>query len=99
MEYIVQGLSQHLTTMSSKELSFENEGWNRWLDRVDEDVSEHLGVPGGAGSIQAELYKLLIYEEGAFFKPHKEYVGARGLLTAQLLTAAVRRRPKTCLEP
>jgi hypothetical protein len=30
-------------------------------------------VPGAAG-IKAELYKMLLYEEGAMFKPHREYV-------------------------
>lgn len=65
--------------ISGEELSFENEGWNGWLDSIVDDVSEGLGIPGGAGSIQAELYKLLVYEEGAFFKPHKEYVGAMRL--------------------
>jgi len=64
--------------IDGKELSFENEGWNRWLDRVVERVSEGLGIPrGGAGAVQAELHKLLVYEEGALFRPHKEFVGAR----------------------
>ncbi|KIX97549.1 uncharacterized protein Z520_07002 [Fonsecaea multimorphosa CBS 102226] len=58
--------------IDGKELSFENNARNTWLDRVLDHVSERLGIPGGAGSVQAELYKLLVYEEGAFFKPHKD---------------------------
>ena len=60
--------------IDGKELSFENEGWKSWFDRVLEKVSEGLGIPGGAGSVHGELYKLLVYEEGAFFKAHEEYV-------------------------
>lgn len=64
--------------IDGKEVSFKNEAWNRWLQRVVEKVSEGLGIPGGGvGTVQADLYKLLLYEEGAFFQPHKEYVGAR----------------------
>ncbi|OAL36412.1 hypothetical protein AYO20_04308 [Fonsecaea nubica] len=58
--------------IDGKELSFENKGWNAWLEQILEHVSSGLGIPGGAGSVQAELYKLLVYEEGAFFKPHKD---------------------------
>ena len=84
--------------IDAKELSFENEDWTTWLDRVLEYVSEDLGISNDAGSIQAELDKLLVYEESAFFKHHKEYVGVRGLQLEQSLTAVVRRRPITRLE-
>ena len=66
--------------IDGKELSFENKSWNSWLGRVLDHVSEGLGIPGGAGSVRAELYKLLVYEQGAFFKPHKEYVRPRDFI-------------------
>ena len=37
-----------------KQLSFENEGGNRWLKRLLETVSEGLGIHGGADSVHAE---------------------------------------------
>ncbi|KIV89616.1 hypothetical protein PV10_07002 [Exophiala mesophila] len=58
--------------IDAEELSFENEDWTNWLDRVLEYVSEDLGIPDDAGRIQAELDKLLVYEESAFFKHHKD---------------------------
>ncbi|EXJ81805.1 hypothetical protein A1O1_07870 [Capronia coronata CBS 617.96] len=58
--------------IDGKELSFGNAGWDSWLDRVLENVSKGLGIPGSAGRVRVELYKLLVYEEGAFFKAHKD---------------------------
>ncbi|OAP58935.1 hypothetical protein AYL99_06232 [Fonsecaea erecta] len=58
--------------IDGKELSFENEKWDDWLKGVLGKVSEGLGIPGDGSNVQAELYKLLVYEEGAFFKPHKD---------------------------
>ncbi|KIW36506.1 uncharacterized protein PV06_11271 [Exophiala oligosperma] len=58
--------------IDGKELSFKHEAWYNWLDGVVGNVSKGLGVHGGAGNVRAELYKLLVYEEGAFFKPHKD---------------------------
>jgi hypothetical protein len=49
-------------------------------------VSEDLGVQCGAGTVYAELDKLLVYEEGAFFAPHKEYVGDKAPHSRRLLT-------------
>ena len=33
-----------------------------------------LGIDSG-DAIEAQLYKLLLYEKGALFRPHTEYVG------------------------
>lgn len=55
-------------------VSFLNKAWQGCVEGIIRTVAKDLGVPGGSGSVKAELYKTLLYEEGAMFKPHKEYV-------------------------
>lgn len=56
------------------EVDFLNPAWAGWFDSVVKTVERELGVVAGPGSIRAEPYKMLLYGEGAFFKPHKECV-------------------------
>ncbi|KAL8861958.1 MAG: hypothetical protein Q9178_001828 [Gyalolechia marmorata] len=51
-----------------------NKDWQLGLDRILEHVAKGLGIAGGPSSIRAELYKMLLYEKGAMFKPHQEFV-------------------------
>ncbi|KAL8907098.1 MAG: hypothetical protein Q9171_006003 [Xanthocarpia ochracea] len=51
-----------------------NKDWQLCLDRILEHVAKGLGIPGGPSNIRAELYKMLLYEKGAMFKPHQEFV-------------------------
>ena len=60
--------------IDGSQVSFLNKAWHGWLDSVVRRVAEDLGVAGGPNYVRAELYKMLLYEEGAMFKPHKEYV-------------------------
>lgn len=43
--------------------------WRPFLNAIEARVAEDLGI---RQPIIAELYKMLIYEEGAMFKPHTE---------------------------
>ncbi|KAL8764944.1 MAG: hypothetical protein Q9209_007808 [Squamulea sp. 1 TL-2023] len=49
-----------------------NQDWQLCLDRILKRVAEGLGIAGGPSSIRAELYKMLLYEKGAMFKPHQD---------------------------
>ncbi|KAL8924487.1 MAG: hypothetical protein Q9172_002652 [Xanthocarpia lactea] len=49
-----------------------NKDWQLCLDRILEHVAKGLGIPGGPSSIRAELYKMLLYEKRAMFKPHQD---------------------------
>ena len=51
-------------------LSFRNPSWSDTLDQILQAVRQGLGLT--EKDIQAHLYKLLIYEEGGFFLPHKD---------------------------
>jgi len=43
--------------------------WGPLLSRLTAAAAEELGVPG---PVDAELYKLLIYQQGDFFLPHRD---------------------------
>jgi hypothetical protein len=51
---------------------FKNKAWQCWLKDIVKMVATDLGVAGGTNSVKAELYKMLLYEKGAMFMPHKE---------------------------
>ncbi|EFA85665.1 hypothetical protein PPL_00894 [Heterostelium album PN500] len=44
--------------------------WNQFFERTIKMIGVKLGL--GNTKIEAELYKMLIYDKGAFFKPHKD---------------------------
>lgn len=60
--------------IDGSKVSFSNKAWYGWMEYVVQKAAEGLGVAGGRNNVRAELYKMLLYEKGAMFKPHKEYV-------------------------
>lgn len=59
--------------------------WNAHVQRLARDHATRLGV--GGASVEARLYKLVLYEEGGFFKSHKDTEkepGMFGSLVVQL---------------
>jgi len=52
------------------ELSFHNEDWELFLNRILASVQRDLGIEDR--EVAASLYKMLIYEEGDFFLPHQD---------------------------
>ena len=58
--------------IDGSKVSFSNKAWQNWLDNVVGMAVEKLGVVGGFKNVRAKLYKMLLYEEGAMFKPHKD---------------------------
>jgi len=62
-------------------------------------VGKKLGVTGIESTIGAELYKMLLYEEGAFVDRHREYVVFRETFRKALRDLIARRRPRACSVP
>ena len=58
--------------IDAAEVEFRNEAWSKFLSGTVEKVALELGTPNKSRNVRAELYKMLLYEEGAMFKPHKE---------------------------
>lgn len=48
-----------------------NPAWPSVIKQVTKQVAQELGCPPEA-SIRASLYKMLLYEKGAMFRPHKD---------------------------
>ena len=46
------------------------EAWNTAIADAMRPVAEQLGLP--AEQLEARLYKLLVYEKGGFFLPHRD---------------------------
>lgn len=57
--------------------------WTQSLQRVLTEVARGLGCEGAA--IRAELYKLLIYDPGGFFLPHRDSEKAPGMFGTLLI--------------
>jgi hypothetical protein len=58
--------------MSPKDFKITNPAWRSFLQGIVTKVSAGLGVDSAGKGVSAELYKLLLYDEGAMFKPHQE---------------------------
>lgn len=56
--------------LNADQLSFHNEDWKRFMEKIVEKVKDGLGIENNP--ITASLYKLLIYEKGDFFLSHKD---------------------------
>lgn len=58
-------------------LKFRNPAWARFLDETLRSVKSGLGIE--SYDIEARPYKLLIYETGSFFLPHKDSEKEKGM--------------------
>lgn len=47
-----------------------SEEWDAAIDNAMQTVAQQLGLP--ADQLEAKLYKLLVYEKGGFFLPHRD---------------------------
>ncbi len=59
------------------EITFSNRDWNSFIESLVQEIKPDLGLEGH--SVSANLYKLLIYEEGDFFLPHKDSEKEKGM--------------------
>ena len=56
--------------IDAEKLSFHNHQWGKCIDKIIENCKRGFGIE--QGKVEASLYKLLIYEEGDFFLPHRD---------------------------
>lgn len=63
--------------IDAEELHFNNPSWNDFLNKAIKNIKADLGLEGY--TIAAHLYKLLIYEKGDFFLPHKDSEKEKGM--------------------
>lgn len=73
-ETIVDTSVRNTWELNANQFELRIESRQAIVDRILRDVAKGLRVAGGCTGIRAELYKLLLYDEGAFFDSHTEYV-------------------------
>jgi hypothetical protein len=60
--------------------------WNAAVDRAAQLAAEQLGLP--AEAVEARLYKLLVYEKGGFFLPHRDSEKHDGMVASLVVVLA-----------
>ncbi|KAJ3568244.1 hypothetical protein NPX13_g6487 [Xylaria arbuscula] len=63
--------------LSVDNFSLKNPSWSSFLDKILKNVCENLGI---VESIDAQPHKLLLYEQGSFFMPHKDSQKVEGMI-------------------
>ncbi len=63
--------------IDASQVSFKNKAWNKAFKKIMGQVQEGLGIENR--KVSHSLYKLLIYEEGGFFLPHKDSEKEKGM--------------------
>ena len=63
--------------IDASEITFMNPKWKQFIASIIEKVKPDLGIE--KHSVSANLYKLLIYEEGGFFLAHKDSEKEKGM--------------------
>ena len=58
--------------LSPTDFELQNPAWNSYIETIVARVSSGLGISNCGKGISAQLYKMLLYDEGALFKPHQE---------------------------
>ncbi|MFV8326046.1 2OG-Fe(II) oxygenase [Flavobacterium sp. ZS1P14] len=58
-------------------ISFKNKDWEVFITTIVEQIKPDLGID--AYAVSANLYKMLIYEEGDFFLTHKDSEKEKGM--------------------
>jgi hypothetical protein len=71
-ETIVDTSVRNTWELNPEQFALRNPLWQQYLDGIVATAAESLGIENGAEIVQAELYKMLLYEKGAMFKAHKE---------------------------
>jgi hypothetical protein len=59
--------------LSPDQFELRNPAWQKTVQNIVAFVCKLFGIQAASSDVKAELYKMLLYETGAMFKPHKEY--------------------------
>lgn len=84
METITDTTVRSAWEINPEQLDFRNEEWAIFTNGIIEEVKKGLGLE--EQEISASFYKLLIYEEGDFFLPHKDSEKEKGMFATLLIS-------------
>lgn len=82
-ETLVDTRVRKVWQLAPSKLRLGGKAWPCTLDRILATVTEGLGC--GSANVRAELYKLLVYDRGSFFKPHRDTEKADGMFGTLLI--------------
>lgn len=83
-ETIVDTSVRSVWEISPDQFSFENPQWNTVLDEILDEVRGGLGME--EKDISYSFYKMLIYEQGDFFLPHKDLEKEEGMFGTLIIS-------------
>jgi hypothetical protein len=75
-ETIIDTNVRRVWQIEPKQFALHNTAWDTLLAGIVDRVRKELGIKG---RVDAELYKLLIYETGSFFAPHRDTEKVAGM--------------------
>lgn len=70
-ETVVDRSIRNTWEIKASEFDLRNPAWQPFFNQITKKAVEGLGVDPEV-TVEAQSYKLLLYEEGAFFKAHKD---------------------------
>ena len=86
-ETIVDRSVRDCLQIATDRIELGSRTWDDTLDGILDRAAEGLGCP--RGSVTAALYKLLIYEPGGFFAPHRDTEKADGMVATLVVALPV----------
>lgn len=68
--------------IAAERIGFTGKHWPATLGRIVARIAESLGIDG---EVKADIYKLLIYDTGSFFVPHRDTEKAPGMFATLVI--------------
>lgn len=82
-ETLVDTAVRQVWQLEPRQLAFTNPAWEPFVASLVETVREELGI---AHEVRHELYKLLVYEKGGFFAPHRDTEKREGMFATLVVS-------------
>ncbi|KAJ0419520.1 hypothetical protein BJY00DRAFT_313909 [Aspergillus carlsbadensis] len=78
-ETLIDESVRKTSELDASQFSLRNPTWEFQLNAILSRIIPALGVDASPREVEADLYKLLLYEEGAFFLPHQDSEKVEGM--------------------
>jgi len=82
-ETLVDTSVRRVWQLPLSKLDIGGKSWPRTFDQILAAAADGLGCAGD--NVSAEIYKLLVYDQGAFFKAHRDSEKAKGMFGTLLI--------------
>jgi hypothetical protein len=93
-ETIVDTEVRRVWQLEPRQFTLSNPAWGAFVDGIVDSARKELGI---RKKVQHELYKLLIYEKGSFFAPHRDTEKIAGMFATLVVCLPSRHEGGTLL--